>query len=938
MKLINYSYETLDALERFARTYFKPNDHLFIQLFCGTFEKIKIQEILHFLKKTFPKSVIIGTSTAGEIKSGRIKTGTIHISFCHLEKSIAKAHYFANVNFASGEKAASSILERDTKVCIALAHPFGIDDSEDFIEGFNTVRSDMPLSGGNAADDFLFQSAFIICEEQILDQGIVIATLSGKTLHVNNGYSLGWTQISKPLTITKADKGTIYEIDHQPIQEIYQHYLGEDVLTNLPSTAMEFPFVKTCDDIEVCRSLIGANVDGSLLFSGHLNEGEKVRFAIGNVEEIMDRAVAIQEQINEKPVEAIFIYSCSVRKRFLQKQLNYELGLLQQIAPTAGFFTYGEFFHSEHKNQLLNVTTTVLTLSESDYVISHTLGEKPEVNCSTLKSLTHLVNTTQHELDVNLNFLNQYKLILDECCIVSKMDLNGYITYASEPFCKVAGYPKEELLGKTHRIFRPNDADSTIYATLWETIKAKKIWKGIIKGVDREGKVHYLQNTVMPLFDEAGNTLEYICAHFDITDLILKEQLIEQHFKDELTGFGNREALFHRLRMDDTCAKLLILLNLVEFSEINDYLGYDIGDELLKQVAHFLMKTFDDNRDVIFRINGDEFAILLVTEDCKTFRNVRDKIKRLIHNLEKKVFNIGGYEVVLRLNVGVAEGLCDEIYMQSHVALKEAKAEHKAVVFYDVNHALKAKTRENLQVIQKISTAIEHDRIVPFFQGIYDNTLQKITKYEVLMRLQEEDGSYLSPYYFLEQAKKTRLYEKLTKIMIHKSFEYLKDFDVDFSINLTKGDILSISVKECLYETIKKYNCAHRVILEIVESEGIENFSEIATFIHEAKQLGCRIAIDDFGTGYSNFAYLVKLEVDIIKIDGSLIKDIDTNETSAMTVETIISFAKKMGYGIVAEFVDREAIQEKLLSLHVDFSQGYLFSKPTPSIALESSR
>ena len=182
---------------------------------------------------------------------------------------------------------------------------------------------------------------------------------------------------------------------------------------------MEFPFVKTCDDIEVCRSLIGANEDGSLLFAGHLNEGEKVRFAIGNVEEIMDKAVLIQGRINEKPVEAIFIYSCAVRKRFLQKQLNYELGLLQQTAPTTGFFTYGEFFHSQHKNQLLNVTTTVLALSESDYIISHSLGEKPEVNCSTLKSLTHLVNTTQHELDVNFNLLNQYKMILDESAIVS---------------------------------------------------------------------------------------------------------------------------------------------------------------------------------------------------------------------------------------------------------------------------------------------------------------------------------------------------------------------------------------------------------------------------------------------------------------------------------------------------------------------------------------
>ncbi len=422
-------------------------------------------------------------------------------------------------------------------------------------------------------------------------------------------------------------------------------------------------------------------------------------------------------------------------------------------------------------------------------------------------------------------------------------------------------------------------------------------------------------------------------SSINITDLILKEQIIEQHFKDELTGFGNREALFHRLRLDKS-AKLLVLINLVGFSEINDYLGYDVGDELLKQIANFLMHMFDEHSNVVYRINGDEFAVLLVENDQKIFRNFRDKIKRMIHNLEKKVFTIKGYEVVVRINVGVAEGKSDEIYMQSHVALKEAKTHNKAVMFYEINESLKAKTRQNLQVIQKIRAAIENDRIVPFFQGIYDNKLHKITKYEVLMRLQEEDGSYLSPYYFLDQAKKTRLYEKLTKMMIHKSFEYLKDFDVDFSINLTKGDILSSSVKECLYENIKKYQCAHRVILEIVESEGIENFGEITAFIHEVKKLGCRIAIDDFGTGYSNFAYLVKLEVDFIKIDGSLIKDIDTNEISAMTVETMILFAKKMGYGIVAEFVDRMSVQEKLQSLSVDYSQGYLFSKPSPIISL----
>ena len=202
------------------------------------------------------------------------------------------------------------------------------------------------------------------------------------------------------------------------------------------------------------------------------------------------------------------------------------------------------------------------------------------------------------------------------------------------------------------------------------------------------------------------------------------------------------------------------------------------------------------------------------------------------------------------------------------------------------------------------------------------------------MRLQEEDGTYLSPYFFLEQAKKTRLYEKLTKIIIEKSFAYLADKEVDFTINLTKGDILSTSVKACLFEALSRYDCAKRVILEIVESEGIDNFEEIATFIREVKAVGCRIAIDDFGTGYSNFSYLPRLNVDFIKIDGSLIQEIDINPIKAMTVETIVSFAHKMQYQIVAEFVDKERIQTILEMLHVDFSQGYLFSQPDATIAL----
>ncbi|MBN1840270.1 MAG: EAL domain-containing protein [Campylobacterales bacterium] len=931
MKLINHTYQTLEALEVFVKSTFKGDEHLLIQLFCGEVEHHQLSSIISFLKSFFSHSVLIGASTAGEIASGVIYSNSIQISFCHLEKSQAKVYYFEDANFENGKKAARALLEDDTKVCIAFSHPFGEDDSESFLEGFNMHASHIPLAGGNVADEFLLQKTSIIYENKIVERGIVLVGLRGKSLHVNSAYSLGWTPVGKEFVVTKAHKNTLYEIDGVPVKSIYEHYLGSDSVKKFPYNAMEFPFMKMSDGIEVYRSLIAQNTDGSLRYAGHLNVGDKIRFAIGNIEEIMQKALLLQKKMDEKPVEALFVYSCSSRQLFLKEHLKYECELLENIAPTAGFFTYGEFFHSKHKNQLFNLATTVLGLSESDFMVSHVVTKKPEVHCSTLKSLTHLVNTTQHELDVNVNFLNQYKKILDACCMVSKVSVDKVITYVSEPFCEMAGFSKEEILGQSHRIFRPSDADPSLYDELWETVRRKEIWRGITKGVNKSGQTHYLQNTIMPILDKNGEILEYICAHFDITELVLKERIIEKHFKDELTGFGNREALFYRLNLDHQ-PKLLVLINLVGFSEINDYLGYDVGDELLKRVAHFLMTSFYNYSDVVFRINGDEFAILLCGKDFEN-DGIETFITKSMKELEKKVFTIHGYDAVLRLNVGVAEGNDAKVYMRSHIALKEAKKENKLILFYhDEDEGLKQKTKHNLHIIQKIKYAIENDRIVPFFQGIYDNTLHQITKYEVLMRLQEEDGSYLSPYHFLEQAKKTRLYEKLTKIMIQKVFAYFKDLPFDFSINLTKGDILSSSVKESLFEHIKNFQCGHRVILEIVESEGIENFHEIAHFIHEAKKLGCRIAIDDFGTGYSNFSYLVKLDVDFLKIDGSLIRDINSNDVNFMMVDTMVSFAHKMGYEVVAEFVDNPKVQALLESLHVNFSQGYLFSKPAPMI------
>jgi EAL domain-containing protein (putative c-di-GMP-specific phosphodiesterase class I) len=189
-----------------------------------------------------------------------------------------------------------------------------------------------------------------------------------------------------------------------------------------------------------------------------------------------------------------------------------------------------------------------------------------------------------------------------------------------------------------------------------------------------------------------------------------------------------------------------------------------------------------------------------------------------------------------------------------------------------------------------------------------------------------------SPYFFLDISKKIKLYTNITKAMIHKTFEYFQGRDVAFSINLTIEDILSSEIRTYIYSMLEKYNNGSQVIFEIVESESIQNFKEIVRFIEDVKKYNCRIAIDDFGTGYSNFEYLMQLEAAFIKIDGSIIKNLDKDLKAYMVVSVIVDFAKRVGIKTIAEFVENEAIWTKVKELGIDYSQGYYFSEPMSEI------
>lgn len=228
-----------------------------------------------------------------------------------------------------------------------------------------------------------------------------------------------------------------------------------------------------------------------------------------------------------------------------------------------------------------------------------------------------------------------------------------------------------------------------------------------------------------------------------------------------------------------------------------------------------------------------------------------------------------------------------------------------------------------------IRNCIDNDLIVPFYQPIVDSKTLKISKYESLMRLTNPNTSeFLSIFPYLKTAKRIKIYEKLTKMMLEKVFLYMKGKNCEFSINLDFEDISNEQIIDLILSHIEKFDNPYYIIFEIVESEFIDDFKVVEEFAKSVRGFGCKIAIDDFGSGYSSMENILKLKPEIIKIDGTLIKEIDISKESEILVKNIVSMAKDMNAFTVAEYIHSKEVFEKIVSLEVDFLQGFYLAEP----------
>lgn len=238
----------------------------------------------------------------------------------------------------------------------------------------------------------------------------------------------------------------------------------------------------------------------------------------------------------------------------------------------------------------------------------------------------------------------------------------------------------------------------------------------------------------------------------------------------------------------------------------------------------------------------------------------------------------------------------------------------------------------NLRWLGRIRQALAQDRFVAYYQPIVDNRTGEIVKYEALLRMLDEDGSPISPGQFLLVAKNSKYYGEITRRVFQRAVEEFLHRPEGVSVNLSVLDIDSRATRAHILTTLGDYpEVARRMTLEIVEQEGLQHYDQVKEFIEAAKSLGATIALDDFGSGYSNFVRIIDLDVDYVKIDGSIITRVCSDEAMNNLVLGVKSFVGANGIELVAEFVESGDILDRLTDMGVEYSQGYFLGRPQPT-------
>ncbi|MBA6372539.1 MULTISPECIES: EAL domain-containing protein [unclassified Colwellia] len=540
----------------------------------------------------------------------------------------------------------------------------------------------------------------------------------------------------------------------------------------------------------------------------------------------------------------------------------------------------------------------------------------------------------------NISIIEQIFNHSNEAIVVT--DNQGYIQIVNKGFSHITGYTQEEVWGKTPAILSSGKQDKYFYKQFWQKLINEGGWQGEIWNKRKNGEIYPEWLNISSIKDSNGHISNYICQFTDITSRKKSEEEVHFHaYHDTLTSLPNRHLLFEKLEhlselhRETPTYFAVLFCDLDRFKSINDSLGHEVGDELLKSVANRLNAKLRDN-DIIARSGGDEFIV--VVEGEKSLRNL-DKICEQILSLFEKPFKTKFGEFKTTISIGVSTFPLDSLDVKELISfadvamMKVKKSGGNYYSLFDTKE--KELIKRRMELDREIYQAIENKQFEVWYQPQINADNGEVYGIECLLRWIHPEQGIISPALFIPIAEANGAIKELGHFVLKSACRQLRVWRINnlftgvMAINISlrqfdRNDLFA-QVQKVLTEEMIPGNA---IELEVTESLFSEDNNHHTAILVALRELGVKIAIDDFGTGYSSLQRLKSLPIDNVKIDKCFVDNIVNCPEDRAIVMALILLSKTFNVSLIAEGIETQEQADKLCELGCSNHQGFLYSKP----------